>query len=416
MHDPILRMPRFHARTRRMIGGAFSAALAAQLATTTFAQTPPTAAPATQAAPRKKLRYTPTQPTVFPGATVAFPKLEGFVQGEPRDAWVPGKVMVFEFFSTSCGHCAEAAPMVDEFVRKYTPLGWEFIGVTSDDEAAVREFLADPAHRALYSYSIAVDPDRSAQEVLQNGTLQNLSPRMFVVRDGVLLWCGHPEIAAEPLSAIAAGTWDTAAAKPKFVLDAIVARAKKQAGTRTTEAEKTGDWQPVLDFLDAVAAAIPERASTFELQKFGVLVGPADNPVEGYALGKQLALRDAKDIVTLRTLARTVLNAPEVRLRDLDFAFAVARAADNIGKGEDARANELLALAYFSRGDREKAIAHQTKAIALQTNPKLKRTYETQLSKYRTAEPKPVAYTPKAGGAATKPDPNASGDGADAAH
>jgi thiol-disulfide isomerase/thioredoxin len=324
--------------------------------------------------------------------------------------------MVFEFFSTSCGHCAEAAPMVDEFVRKYTPLGWEFIGVTSDDEAAVREFLADPAHRALYSYSIAVDPDRSAQEVLQNGTLQNLSPRMFVVRDGVLLWCGHPEIAAEPLSAIAAGTWDTAAAKPKFVLDAIVARAKKQAGTRTTEAEKTGDWQPVLDFLDAVAAAIPERASTFELQKFGVLVGPADNPVEGYALGKQLALRDAKDIVTLRTLARTVLNAPEVRLRDLDFAFAVARAADNIGKGEDARANELLALAYFSRGDREKAIAHQTKAIALQTNPKLKRTYETQLSKYRTAEPKPVPHTPKAGGAATKPDPNASGDGADAAH
>ena len=285
--------------------------------------------------------------------------------------------------------------MVDEFVRRYTPLGWEFIGVTSDDEATVREFLADPVHRALYSYSVASDPDRSAQDVLQNGTLQNLSPRMFVVKDGVMLWCGHPEIAEGPLAAIAAGTYDPAAEKPKFVLDALVARAKKQGTARTTEAEKTGDWQPVLDFLDAVAAAIPERASTFELQKFGVLVGPADKPVEGYALGKQLALRDAKDIVTLRTLARTVLNAPEVRLRDLDFAFAVARAADSLSKGQDARANELLALAYFSRGDRETAIAHQTKAIALQSSPKLKRTYETQLEKYRTAEPKPVPYTPR---------------------
>jgi tetratricopeptide (TPR) repeat protein len=105
----------------------------------------------------------------------------------------------------------------------------------------------------------------------------------------------------------------------------------------------------------------------------------------------------AKDIASLRTIARTTLNSPRVKQRDLDFAFAIARAADTIGKGQDARAAEILALAYFSRGDRDNAIANQERAIALQTDAKLKAQYEAQLAKYRTDEPKPVPYTPKPG-------------------
>jgi hypothetical protein len=76
-----------------------------------------------------------------------------------------------------------------------------------------------------------------------------------------------------------------------------------------------------------------------------------------------------------------------------------------LGKGEDARAAEVLALAHFSRGDRESAIAAQERAIRLQENAKLKRTYEQQLEKYRKDDPKPVPYTPR-------PKPNAAGAGA----
>ena len=96
-----------------------------------------------------------------------------------------------------------------------------------------------------------------------------------------------------------------------------------------------------------------------------------------------------------RRLARTTLNSPQVEKRDLDFAFDIARAADALGKGEDARASEILALAYFSRGDRDKAVELQTRAIAQQTNAKLKVIYTTQLDKYKKDEPKPVAYVPR---------------------
>ena len=71
------------------------------------------------------------------------------------------------------------------------------------------------------------------------------------------------------------------------------------------------------------------------------------------------------------------------------------QAADSLGGEKDARAAEILALAYFSRGDRENAIKLQERAITLQDNAKLKATYETQLAKYRVNEPKPVPFTPK---------------------
>jgi hypothetical protein len=45
------------------------------------------------------------------------------------------------------------------------------------------------------------------------------------------------------------------------------------------------------------------------------------------------------------------------------------------------------------------------RAIRLQENAKLKRTYEQQLEKYRKDDPKPVPYTPR-------PKPNAAGAGA----
>ncbi len=362
--------------------------------------TTPSAPPAAKSAPKsattqKMPRYTVVLPTVYPGAAIAFPPLPNFVQGTPRSAFEPGRVYIFECFSTTCGHCAEAAPMVEALVHEFAPRGFEFIGIAADTCELVAPWLALEANKTLYAHAIACDPDRAAQRILQDGTFQNLSPRLFALRDGVVLWYGHPDIAQKPLAAIADGTWNPESIKSDFVANALAARAKNQLTTVLTQCEKTGQWERALALLDSVAREIPDRASTFELQKFGVMIGAAAMPTEGYAFGKALALRHPKDLVVLRTLVRSTLSGPQVAQRDLDFAFALARAADIVGNGQDARAAELLALAYFSRGDRAQAVEHQTRAITLQTNAKLRVGYETQLELYKTAEPKPVPYTPK---------------------
>lgn len=344
---------------------------------------------------RKPRQYKIVPPTVYPGATVAFPTLKTFVQGTPSNAYAPGKIYVFECFATTCGHCSEAAPLVDEIVKEYAPKGWEFISITSEDDAIVRAWLDKPEIKEQVTQSVATDPTHSAQRILQDPTYQVLTPRFFVVRDGVVLWYGHPDVCDEPFKAIADGSWKPESIKQEFVTNALAARARNQINAMVTQCEKDGKWDALYDLLDSMAVAIPDRASTFELQKFGTMIGPAGNPKDGYAYGKQLAVKYATDIASLRTLARTTLNSPQVEKRDLDFAFDIARAADALGKGEDARASEILALAYFSRGDRDKAVELQTRAIAQQTNAKLKVIYTTQLDKYKKDEPKPVAYVPR---------------------
>ena len=388
-------------------GGAVTPAAQAASVQPAAAQAPMAQVPGQVPGQARKPRpYKLVMPGVYPGAQINFPPLGEFVQGDSLTQFPKDAVVVFEFFSTTCGHCEEAAPMVESLVADYTPKGFRFISVTDEEGAKVREWLAKPEHAEMVKHAVALDPGGAARRALQDPTHQVLNPRFFVIRNGEVLWYGHPDAAAEPFKAIAEGTWNPQAIKQEFVNNALLARAKSQTGKLVERCEK-GEagvaWQDAFDLFDSIAVAFPDDASTFELQKFGTMIGPANMPAEGYALGKELARRYATDIAALRTLARTTLNSPRVKVRDLEFAFAIARAADALGKEADPRAAEVLALAYFSRGDRDNAILHQERAIGLQTDAKLKAQWEAQLNKYRTTEPGPVPYTPPPGAAAGTP-------------
>jgi len=364
-----------------------------------------TAPPARPAAPKPAASsgpaaYKVTPPSMYPGAPVKFPPLRTFVQGTPVTAFEKGKTYVFHFFSTTCGHCAEAAPTVAELVRFYDQLGWVFISIAGDEEAAIRTWMGKPEAQEHYAHRIVADPGKDATRALQYPTYRNSTPRLFVARDGRLLWVGHPDEASVPLEEIAKGTFDEAKAREDFVLNAVLFKAKNDATAMVKECEKSSDWKPCLDRFDAIAAAMPLRASTFELQKFGTMIGAADMVPEGYALGRALAAKYPDDIVVFRTLSRTVLSTPAVRQRDLDFAMEMAVRANEIGKDEDPRAADVLALAWFSKGDRAKAVEHQKRAIELQKDLKVRKTYEATLRKYETQEPGPV---PPGGAGPKKP-------------
>lgn len=368
------------------------------------AATSPAQAPAAATPPsaRRTPRYRLEQPSVFPGVHLDFPQLDTYVQGPARTGYEPGKVYVFEFFGTTCSHCEEYAQLIAELARQYTARGFEFISVTDEDAEKVKAWLEKPDVKARTTWTVTADPDKSALRQLQFGTFQNFTPRFFVVRDGTLLWFGHPNESEKPLEAIAAGTWDPAKVREEFMLNAVVARAKEQSGRIYKECEKSGDWQPLLEFFDSVAVAVPQRASTFELQRFGTMIGPGNMVDQGYAYGSQLLAKYPADLSVLRTLARTALSSPQVRRRDVDWAFGIARKADDVGEGKDSRAAEVLAMAWFSKGDRDKAVEAQERALRLQTDAKLRKVLEEGLSHYRTDAPgpKPAFAPPSAAPAA----------------
>ena len=379
---------------------------------------PPAAAAAPAAAPApaqpSRAPFVRTNPPIQPGASVSFPKLETFVKGDARSAFEPGKLYVFDFFETTCSHCKEYAPLISRLAREFGAKGVEFIAITPEDPEKVRAWLSQPGKVDEVPYSVASDPDRSAMATLQGGTYRSFNPRFFVVRDGIVQWFGHPKLAEAPLAAMVAGAWNPESVRAEMVTESIVARAKNYLDAAARECDASGDWTPMFAALDSVRAAIPERAGQYDAQRFVILIGLAGRPDEGYEYGRRIANEHAQDMVTQRSLARAVLQSPYAKRRDLDFGMDCALAADTLAKGEDARAADTVALAWFSKGDRAKAVEHGERAVRLEKDPKQRVQYEQSLRKYRTAAPGPEPTKVRSpGGGAAPAEPGNAGQPGD---
>ena len=316
-------------------------------------------------------------------------KADHWLKGEPVTAYEPGKIYAIEFFSTTCGHCREAAPVVAELFNVFGE-DVVFFAVTDEPLDKVRAWLEKPENTEKVQFPVVSDPDKEGNKAFQYGTFKVSTPRIFIVKDGVLQWYGHPNGAQEPLDALIEGSWDPSKISNDYIVESCMERAKDHLNKMRQEIDRTGEWSNMYALLDSMKRGLPERASFFDLQKFGTLIGPDNKPEPGYELARQIVETYPDDIASLRTVARTILNSPWVQVRDLPFAHDVALKADALGEGKDSRAAEILALSWFSQGDREKALAEIDRAITLEPEPKLRARYEQSRKRYETEPPGPV--------------------------
>ena len=374
----------------------------------------PTTKPATPAAPvtpsapvtppaQRPITFARINPPIQPGARVSFPSLAAWVKGTPITSFTPGKVYVFEFFTTSCSHCKEFAELITRLARTYGAQGAEFIAVTDEEAPIVKAWLDQPGKLNEVPYSVVSDPDRSAMITLQNGTFRNFNPRFFVIKNGIVQWFGHPKDAEEPIAKVVAGTWDPETVRAAAITDSTVSRGKDLLDRVARECDKTGDWTPMFAAVDAVRAAIPERAGQYDAQRFVIMIGLGDMPDAGYEFGRRIAKEYAQDMLTTRSLARAILSSPYAKRRDIDFAMELAVTADTLAKGEDARAADTLGLAWFSKGNREKAIENAERAVKLEKDQKTREQYQQALQKFRTGTPGPEPTKPRPATAAAGP-------------
>ncbi|MEN9642351.1 MAG: Thiol-disulfide oxidoreductase ResA [Planctomycetota bacterium] len=369
---------------------------------------PPATKVATPAAPvappvQRPITFARVNPPIQPGARVSFPSFASWVKGTPITSFTPGKVYVFEFFSTSCSHCKEFAELITRLARTYGAQGAEFIAITDEEAPVVKAWLDQPGKLNEVPYSVVSDPDRSAMITLQNGTFRNFNPRFFVIKNGIVQWFGHPKEAEEPIAKVVAGTWDPETVRAAAITDSTVSRGKDLLDRVARECDKTGDWTPMFAALDAVRAVIPERAGQYDAQRFVIMIGLGDMPDAGYEFGRRIAKDYAQDMLTTRSLARAILNSPYAKRRDIDFAMELAVTADTLAKGEDARAADTLGLAWFSKGNREKAIENAERAVKLEKDQKTREQYEQSLQKFRTGTPGPEPTKPRPAPAAATP-------------
>lgn len=110
-------------------------------------------------------------------------------------------------------------------------------------------------------------------------------------------------------------------------------------------------------------------------------------------IAKKLGETMKDDPKLLNYLAWTILDAPELKNRDLDVALAIAKQAAEVSRHEDAAILDTLARAHFEKGDIDKAIEFQTKALEKcpdddLDSEEIKSQIEETLEKYKAEKEK----------------------------
>lgn len=99
-----------------------------------------------------------------------------------------GRVVLLVFFETWCPHCVNATP---DLVQRYTRFhadGLEIIGVTRVTKTATDETVQAYIHDNAVPFPIAHDAGSTTSDAYGVSGI----PAAAAVRDGVVIWRGHP--------------------------------------------------------------------------------------------------------------------------------------------------------------------------------------------------------------------------------
>ena len=273
-------------------------------------------------------------------------------------------------------------PHLSQLQRDHKAQGLNVIAVTSADPGntleAVEKMVADKGN--VMGYTVAFDVERETNTAWMAAAQQRGIPSSFLVdKAGKIAWIGHPMSADIPLAMILDGTWGYETG-PAFMAKINDDRKAiyEIAGENPTEA---------LKMITAFEGNYPLLAGSMDSMRFNLMLALPEMGDECAALGKEMVDKaiEAKDAMSLNDVAWTLVD-PEVDLKErhLDLALRAAQAASRLTEDADPAILDTLARAHFWKGDLDKALAIQTKAIA-NAEGRMKESLQGALEEYQKA-------------------------------
>lgn len=102
-----------------------------------------------------------------------------------------GKIRLVEFWATWCPPCRESIPHLNEIHQKFGSTELVVIGISKESEQTIRDFMAETA----MEYTIGSDPSGALASAL---AIEGI-PTAFFVKQGKIVWRGHPMEITEEL-------------------------------------------------------------------------------------------------------------------------------------------------------------------------------------------------------------------------
>ena len=293
--------------------------------------------------------------------------LSDWVMGQEVGAFENGKIHVVEFWATWCPPCRASMPHLSQLQDEY---GEEvtFIGISDEDRATVdgffeKDFNDDQTWGEMITYSIALDESRQVHRDYMQASGQTGIPAAFVVgREGLIEWIGHPMGIDKPLAQIVDGTWDRDAEVARQRAAALAEEKLQEAGMKLARFQADGDYDKAIELLDELIAEVPKASLKLKMAKVSLLL-EAERADEASAVIAELGDENWENAGFLNGLSWSM--ATEMDGVDLDDALKFAERANELTSEADGSVLDTLARVHYERGELEKAIEYQTKAVTV---------------------------------------------------
>ena len=294
--------------------------------------------------------------------------VEEWIKGDAVKGFEPGKIYVVEFWATWCGPCIQSIPHLTEMQKEHPDV--TFMGIAASERKkkdgpdtrlpGLKTFVEKRGDKM--GYRVAYDEDRSMGATWMDAAGQNGIPCAFIVgKDGMIDWIGHPMEMDKPLAGVLAGNWDRTKAKQAAEAEAAMEEfLESELPKLAKAAQKSGDWKPLIDRIDAMAAKATDPTQ-LRMVKFQVLA-KGEQTAAACAAAKQLLDADL-GAQGFNSIAWTIATDLEGKDRDLKVALAAADKAVSLSQG----APEILdtqARVHFEMGDAKKALEIERQAVA----------------------------------------------------
>lgn len=303
-----------------------------------------------------------------------------------------GKVHVVEFWATWCGPCKTSIPHLTEMAKENPDITFIGVSVWENDDAAVEPFVKEMGDKM--DYHVAMD-DKSGNEtgaMAQNwmqAAGQNGIPAAFIVnKEGNIAWIGHPMQMEPVLEKVKSGNYDLEEAKKVAAKEAAereaMAKVQGELGQKVGPLLQKQDYDGALTAIDEIAASNPEAKPALAKLKFGVAIR-GEKYEQAYKAADEVAEANSDNAQELNQLAWFIVDNQAVKQRDLDRAMKYASRAVEVTDGKEGAVLDTLARVQFEKGEIDKAIETQTKAVEV-ADAGMKDDLTKNLEKYKAAK------------------------------